>query len=130
MIENVEAPYGDNVKPQEGIGLFKIRYEMDVANSTRDNAYIVGILAYTSKEAVDTLVAFCKRKVKGFKGMRIDEVAFEGLVHDVSDNVRGALLKTAILQGEVVPKADYEAALADAQKKTKKQAIIPKDKKE
>lgn len=129
MIENVEAPYGDNVKPQEGIGLFKIRYEMDVVNKTRDNSYVVGIIAYTSKEAVDTLVAFCKSRVQGFKGMRIDEVAFEGLVHDVSPSVKNALLKTAILQGEVVSKADYDALLEDSQKKTKK-SIIPKDKKE
>ncbi len=117
----------DRFKPQ-GIGLYKIRYEMDVVNSTRDHNYVAGIIANNNKEAVDTLVAFAAKKVTGFKGLRIAEVGFEGLVHDLSPEIREMIVKTAILNGEVVSKSDYDALLEEGKKSTKK-SIIPKDKK-
>jgi hypothetical protein len=130
MIENVERQ--DNMKTQEGIGLFKISYEMDVANSTKDHNYVAGVVAYTSKEAVDTLISFAKNRVKGFKGMKINEVAYEGGCHAISDTVRQAILGTAVMEGLMIPKEEHELMLAEASKttrKTSKKSIIPKDKK-
>lgn len=116
----------DNLKTVKGIGLYKIRYEMDVKGSSRDQNYMAGVIAYTSKEAVDTLIGFAKKNVKGFKGMRVDEVAFEGLCHALSDDVKDAILNTAKLEGKVVSKEDYEALLAEGKKQTKK-SILSKD---
>ena len=119
----------DNMKTVEGIALFKIRYEMDVKNSGREQAYTAGVIAYTSKEAVDCLINFAKINIKGFKGMRVDEVAFEGLCHAMSDQVKFAILNTAKLQGDVVSKEDYDALLNKGKKeakKTTKKSIIPK----
>ncbi len=130
MIQNVEEAPQDNLKTVKGIGLYKIRYEMDVTDSSRDHSYMAGVIAYTSKEAVDTLVIFARKRVKGFKGMKVEEVAFEGLCHAMSDTVKEAVLKTAILEGKVVSKSDYEALLAEGQKQTNKKSIIPKAKKE
>ncbi len=130
MIQNVEEAPQDNLKTVKGIGLYKIRYEMDVTDSSRDHSYMAGVISYTSKEAVDTLVTFARAKVKGFKGMKVEEVAFEGLCHAMSDTVKEAVLKTAILEGKVVSKSDYEALLAEGQKQTNKKSIIPKAKKE
>jgi len=87
---------------------------------------MAGVIAYTSKEAVDTLIGFAKKNVKGFKGMRVDEVAFEGLCHALSDDVKDAILNTAKLEGKVVSKEDYEALLAEGKKQTKK-SILSKD---
>jgi hypothetical protein len=133
MIENVEAAKQDNMKTQEGIGLFKISYEMDVANSSRDHNYVAGVIAYTSEEAVNTLLDFGRKKIKGFKGMRINEVAFEGGCHAISDTVKHAILRTAVMDGIMVPKEDHDILIAEASKSVKKpvkKSIIPKDKKE
>lgn len=129
MIQNVEARQ-DNMKTQDGIGLYKISYEMD-ADTKRDPSYIAGIIAYTSEEAVKTLVTFCKKRVKGFKGLRINEVAYEGGCHAVSDSVRDAIIGTAVMEGFVIPKEDHEVLMKEAVKeaKGKKKSIIPKDKK-
>lgn len=129
MIENVEGRQ-DNMKTQEGIGLYKIRYEMDVTGSTREQSYIAGVIAYTSKEAVETLVKFANARVKGFKGLKTEEVAFEGNCHAMSDAVKNAVLKTAVVEGEVVLKDEHEELLAAASKpkRGRKTSIIPKDK--
>jgi len=117
----------DNMKTQQGIGLYKIRYEMDVKDSSREQAYMAGVIAYTSKEAVDTLIVFAKANVKGFKGMKVEEVAFEGACHALSDSVKDAVIKTAILESKVVTKEDYEAVVEEAKANAKKQSIIPKE---
>ena len=121
----------DNMKTVIGIGLYKIRYEMDVQGSSKDHNYVAGVIAYTSKEAVDTLAEFGKNNVKGFKGMKIHEVSFDGLCHAMSDNVKGAILDTAKLEGKVVSKDDYDALLSEGKseaKKTPKKRILPKNK--
>ena len=133
MIENVEQQQTDNFKEVAGIGLYKIRYEMDVKGSAKEQNYIAGVIAYSSEEAVNTLVEFAKLKVKGFKGLKIEEVAYEGGCHAMSDKVRTAIIKGAKADGVVVGKSKYDevvAQLEDATKKatTAKKSIIPKDK--
>ena len=126
-VEQEERP-DDNFKAVKGIGHYKIKYEMDVQGSSKDQNYIAGVMAYSSDEAVQTLIQFGKDNVKGFKGMRIDEVAFEGPIHSMSESVRDAVLKTATLEGRVVSKSDYDALLAEKKKTTsKKKSILPKD---
>lgn len=133
MIENVdyeEKPM-DNFKATSGIGLYKIRYEMDVVNSAREQNYIAGVISYSSDEAVKTLVNFAKGNVKGFKGLKIEEVAFEGGCHAISDTVRKEILKVAKLEGVVVDKSQYDEIVAKLEKVEKKAAstkktIIPK----
>jgi hypothetical protein len=115
---------------QEGIGLYKIRYEMDVKDSVREQNYIAGVIAYSSDEAIQTLTSFAQKNVKGFKGMKIDEVSFDGNCHALSDRVRGAIIDRAMAEGVVVSKEQYrvalEASAKPAVKKTKK-SIVPKD---
>lgn len=120
----------DNFKTQKGIGLYKINYEMDVKNSAREQGYIAGVIAYSSEEAVNTLVNFAKKNVKGFKGLKINEVSFDGACHAMSDTVKSAVLKGAVREGVVVEKEKYKAALeasTKAAKVTSKKSIIPKD---
>lgn len=130
MNENVKkSEQADNFKAAAGIGLYKIRYEMDVKDSTRESGYMAGIIAYTSKEAVDTLINFAKNKIKGFKGMKVEEVAYEGACHSLSDAVKDAIINTAKLEGHVVSKEDYNEAVEEAAKalkaaKGKKQSIL------
>lgn len=115
MNDNLRVPEGqDNFKAQKGIGLYKIRYEMDVKDSIREQNYVAGIISYSSKGAVDTLIQFAKKNVKGFKGMKVDEVSYDGACHALSENVRKAIIKTAINEGLVVDKKDYEVALQAA----------------
>lgn len=133
MIENVEQEKADNFKAVAGIGLYKIRYEMDVKGSAKEQNYIAGVIAYSSEEAVNTLVEFAKLKIKGFKGLKIEEVAYEGGCHAMSDKVRKAIIKGAKAEGVVVGKSQYDdvvAQLEDVTKKiaTSKKSIIPKDK--
>jgi len=128
MIENVER--NDNFKTEKGIGLYKIRYEMDVKGSSKDQAYTAGIIAYTSEEAINTLVKFAKNKVKGFKGLKIDEVSFDGGCHALSDPVKAVILKTAMLEGTVISKDDHEEMLKKVKSKktgAKKSIIPPKE---
>ena len=138
MIENVEQERNDNFKAVKGIGLYKIRYEMDVADSKRDQAYVAGVIAYTSEEAVNTLIQFANKNVKGFKGMKVEEVSFDGSVHALSDKVRGAVLNTAKKEGVLMTKEDHEKSLETASaelkeakkeikklKKAEKKSIIP-----
>lgn len=130
MLMNVDQEQrpDDNFKAVKGIGLYKIKYEMDVQGSTRDQNYIAGVMAYSSDEAVQTLVKFARTNVKGFKGMRTHEVAFEGPIHSMSDAVKEAVLKTATLEGKVVSKDDYNALLEEKKKAiSKKKTIIPKE---
>ena len=96
----------DKMGYKTGIGLYKIKYEMDVQGSTRDQNYMAGVMAYSSDEAVQTLIKFARESVKGFKGMRTHEVAFEGPIHSMSEAVKEAVLKTATLEGRVVSKED------------------------
>jgi hypothetical protein len=122
----------DNLKTVKGIGLYKINYEMDVSGSNRDQNYIAGVIAYTSKEAIDTLSEFAVKRVKGYKGMKVEQVAFEGLCHAMSVEVQEAVLRTAKLEGKVVSKEDYDTLLAERKSETKKvkKSIIPKKEKE
>lgn len=121
----------DNMKTTKGIGLYKINYEMDVKNSVREQSYIAGVVAYSSKEAVDTLIEFAKKNVKGFKGMKVNEVSFDGACHAMSETVKNAVLKSAIREGIVVEKEKFKAALESSSKTEKKPAtkksIIPKE---
>lgn len=125
----------DNMKTQKGIGHYKVRYEMDVVGSNRDQHYIAGVIAYDSKEAIDTLVAFARKRVKGFKGLKVDEVAYEGGCHAISDAVRNAVLTAAINEGTVVSKEQYQLAIKEdeseskkeAKKATVKKSVIPKE---
>lgn len=122
----------DNMKTTKGIGLYKINYEMDVKDSVREQSYIAGVIAYSSKEAVDTLISFARKNVKGFKGMKVNEVSFDGACHAMSDTVKSAILKGAIKDGDVVETEKYKAALeasnkTSAKKDGKKKSIIPKD---
>lgn len=129
MLMNVEGEDqrpDDNFKAVKGIGLYKIKYEMDVQGSTRDQNYIAGVMAYSSDEAVQSLVKFAKDNVKGFKGMRTHEVAYEGPIHTMSESVKEAVLKTATLEGKIVSKEDYNA-LMEKKKSSKKKTIIPKE---
>lgn len=131
MIENTQQNQ-DNLKQQRGIGLFKINYEMDVKGSTKDHSYTAGVVAYTQKEAIDTLVQFGNRNVKGFKGMRIKETSFEGYCHAISDAVKDVIVKGAVIDGMAVTMEDHKAMMKDAKKeakKTVKKSIVPKDKK-
>jgi hypothetical protein len=122
----------DNMKTTKGIGLYKINYEMDVKDSVREQSYIAGVIAYSSKEAVDTLINFARKNVKGFKGMKVNEVSFDGACHAMSDTVKSAILRGAIKDGDVVETEKYKAALeasnkTSAKKDGKKKSIIPKD---
>lgn len=131
MIDNVDVQPTDNFKAQAGIGLYKIRYEMDVVNSKRDQNYIAGVIAYSSEEAVNTLVNFAKEKVRGFKGLKIEEVAFEGGCHAISETVRKNIIKNAKLEGLVVGKDEYDNIVKELEESNKKasnskKSIIPK----
>jgi len=131
MIMNLAEERQDNMKRNTGIGLYKIRYEMDVQGSSRNQNYIAGVIAYTSKEAVDTLVKFASKNIKGFKGLKTEEVSFEGECHALSDAVKKAILKTAVMEGVVIPKEEHEVFVEEAVKSAKKsvkKSIIPKDK--
>lgn len=130
MNENVKkSEQADNFKAAAGIGLYKIRYEMDVKDSTRESGYMAGVIAYTSKEAVDTLINFAKNKIKGFKGMKVEEVAYEGACHSLSDAVKDAIINTAKLEGDIVSKKEYDLVVKEAAAelkaaKGKKQSIL------
>lgn len=115
------------MKSQKGIGLYKIKYEMDVKGSNKDQNYIAGMIAYTSDEAVNTLVNFAKNNVKGFKGLKIDEVSFDGPCHAISDSVREAIIGKAVMDNIVVLKEDYDNVMQQVskQKKQVKKSIIP-----
>lgn len=130
MIEN-KAEKMDNMKTEKGIGLYKISYEMDTKTNGSEKNYIAGILAYTNKEAIDTLVDFCKTKVKGFKGFKVNEVAYEGGCHALSEDVRNAVVATAVLDGLVVYKQDHDAKVEKLTKENKKakKSILAKEKK-
>ena len=49
--QNNSEQHPDNFKPVKGICLYKIKYEMDVDGSSRDQNYIAGVMAYSSDEA-------------------------------------------------------------------------------
>jgi hypothetical protein len=132
MITNIEQSQ-ERFKAVKGIGLYKIRYEMDVKGSDKNKAYTAGIIAYTNDEAVNTLVNFAKTRVKGFKGIRVNELSFEGLCHSMSDKVKDAVIKTAIAEGKVVAMEDHKTELVNLEKKTPKntkKSVIPKKNKE
>ena len=64
------AEQQDHMKQGKGIGLYKIRYQMDIKGNSKERGYMAGVIAYTSREAIDTLVNFAKVRVKGFKGLK------------------------------------------------------------
>ena len=131
MITNVESNQA-RFKPVKGIGLYKINYELDLATTGNDKpSYIAGIIAYTSEEAVQTLVKFCKNNVKGFKGLKVNELAFEGFCHELSETVKNVILANAVKEGKVVATDAHKAVLTELEETLKKQAktkksIIPK----
>jgi len=133
MITNVDSESNaERFKNVAGIGLYKINYEMDVKGSTEGEQYMVGIIAYTSEEAVKTLTDFCAKRVKGFKGAKIHELAFEGNCHAVSEKVKNAILKGAKADNLVIDKIEHDKIVGDFEKELKKKAtvkksIIPKD---
>jgi hypothetical protein len=119
----------DNLKTKQGIALFKIDYWMDVkGGNVESNTYSVGIIAYTSDEAVKTLNNFCLKNITGFKGMRIDQVAFEGLCHAISDKVRDKIIEGAV-RSKIVEYVKYVKAESEEEKKKtySKKSIIPKN---
>lgn len=132
MITNVDIDSNeDRFKPVSGIGLYKINYEMDLKSSSERPSYIAGIIAYTNDEAVQTLVKFCQSSIKGFKGLKIQEIAFEGLCHEMSEEVKNALLSTAVREGKVVATESHKAKLEEVEAKLAKQmrtkkSIVPK----
>jgi len=133
MITNVDVESNEErFKNQGGIGLYKINYEMDVKGKTEGEQYTVGVIAYTSEEAVKTLTDFCAQRVKGFKGMKIHELAFEGNCHAMSDKVKTAILKGAKDDGLIIDKSEHDNIIGELEKKMNKKAgskksIIPKE---
>jgi hypothetical protein len=132
MITNVDVESNqERFKNTGGIGLYKINYEMDVKGRTEGEPYLVGIIAYTSEEAVKTLTDFCAKRVKGFKGAKIQELAFEGNCHAMSDKVKNAILKGAKADGLVIDKKEHDEIISklekELSKKATKKSIIPKD---
>lgn len=127
MIMNMESESNEkrftNVK---GIGLYKINYEMDVKGDSNAAAYTAGIIAYSNEEAVQTLTDFCSKNVKGFKGMKINELAFEGLCHAMSEKVETAIINKALAAGTVVDASAVDKP-AKAKKAPQKRSILPKE---
>ena len=127
MITNVEANQ-QKFKEVKGIGLYKINYEMSLKGDDNKPSYIAGIIAYNSEEAVQTLVSFLRNKVKGFKGLKINELAFEGLCHEMSDTVKDAVINGAIAEGKVTAvKAKATKPAVKAKTKATKKSILPKE---
>lgn len=98
-MESIEQQ--DRMMQNRGIGLFKIDYEMDVRDSKGEHTYQAGILAYGSDEAVETLRQDLIKRVKGFKGFKINQVAFDGYCHALSNKVRSAVINGAVNEGLV-----------------------------
>lgn len=136
MLMNVdEQSNQERFKAVAGIGLYKINYEMDVQGAEQRPSYTAGIIAYTSEEAVKTLTNFCSKRVKGFKGMKIQEMGFEGLCHEMSDRVKNVLIRNAVAEGKVIATDAHKEVLAQLDESMKKQAkakrsIVPKDTKD
>jgi hypothetical protein len=134
MIMNMDSESNEQrFKGNKGIGLYKVNYEMDVKGSSDGEVYTAGVIAYSSEEAIKTLSNFSAKRIKGFKGMKINELAFEGLCHAMSDKVKKAVIRGAIAEGKVVSKQAHQAVLSeleDAMRKPKttvKRSIV-KDK--
>lgn len=132
MIMNMDNESNvERFKAVKGIGLYKINYEMDITGDNDKPQYTVGIIAYTSEEAIKTLANFCKKNVKGFKGFKVQELAFEGLCHDMSDKVKNAILNGAINEGKAVANEAHQAVLAELdvvkeKASMTKKTIVPK----
>lgn len=99
---------------KQGISLFKIDYEIQ----GQDSIWSAGIVAYSSEEAVKALAKFLRDTIKGFKGFKIDTLAFQGQVHHLSDQVREKIIQGA----QVVSQAELK------EEKPKKKSVL-KDKK-
>ena len=134
MIMNVDSESNqERFKSQRGIGLYKINYEMDVKGSSDKPQYSAGIIAYTNEEALKTLAKFCTKNVKGFKGVKVQEMGFEGLCHEISDQVKDVILAGAVREGKVIATEAHAKVLAELETKAKKAAttkksIVKKDK--
>jgi len=127
MLMNVdEQSNEERFKGVAGIGLYKINYEMDVQGAEQRPSYTAGIVAYTSEEAVKTLTNFCAKRVTGFKGMKIQEMGFEGLCHDMSDKVKNVILSGAIREGKAIATDAHKEVLAQLEDTLKKQAKVKK----
>jgi hypothetical protein len=127
MIVNVDTESNEQrFNPEGGIGLFKINYEMDLAGSSDKPQYTAGVIAYSNEEAVQTLAKFCRNKVKGFKGLKIQELAFEGLCHEISEEVKNVILSGAVKEGKVVATEAHQKVLTELEAKMKKAATTKK----
>lgn len=127
MIVNMESDSNqERFKSVRGIGLYKINYEMDLKGSSDRPQYTAGIIAYTNEEAVKTLANFCNKNVKGFKGLKVQEMAFEGLCHEMSDQVKNIMLSKAVAEGKVIATEAHSVVLAELDAKLKKEAKIKK----
>jgi len=118
---------------KQGIGLFKIDYEMDLGANVNsgDHAYHAGVIAYGSEEAQQTLNAFCVKNVAGFRGMKVSQMGFEGYCHAVSDNVRKQIIQGAVNEGIVayVEADTKDEVVKENPKPEKVKKSIIKDKK-
>ena len=133
MIVNVDQESNEQrFKGGKGIGLYKVNYEMDIKGSSDHPQFTAGVVAYTNEEATQTLVEFSKNSIKGFKGMKINEMAFEGYVHALSNKVKNAIIKGAIAEGKVISKQAHNAVLSELEAsmrktKTTKKSIVKKE---
>ena len=127
MIMNMDSESNvERFKAVKGIGLYKVSYEMDVKGSSDRPQYTAGVIAYTSEEAIQTLVDFSTKNVKGFKGMKVNEMAFEGLCHAVSDKVKNVILNGAVKEGKVVATEAHKKVLTELEEKMKAEAKTKK----
>lgn len=129
MITNVDTESNqERFKNVEGIGLYKVNYEMDVVGADQRASFSAGIIAYTSEEAIQTLTDFLTKNIKGFKGMKIQEMGFEGLCHAMSEKVENAIINKALKMGKVLlPEDDAPEEKPKAKKAQQKRSIVPKD---
>jgi hypothetical protein len=133
MIVNVDTESNEQrFKSGKGIGLYKVNYEMDVKGSSDKPQFTAGVVAYTSEEATKTLVEFSRQSIKGFKGMKINEMAFEGYCHALSNKVKKAIINQAINEGKVISKQAHNAVLAELETamtktRTTKKSIVKKE---
>jgi len=127
MIMNMDSESNQHrFKPVGGIGLYKISYEMDVKGSSDHPQYTAGIVAYSNEEALKTLTDFCNSNVKGFKGLKIQEMAFEGLCHSISNKVKKAIVGGAINEGKVVSAQIHKEVLRQLEETVKKTSSTKK----
>lgn len=103
---------------RQGISLFKIDYEID--GQKEGTMWSAGIVAYSSEEAVKSLAKFLSESHTDFKGFRINQLAFQGQVHHLSESVR----KQIVQGSQVVAKAELKKEEKPKKKTTAKKSIL------